>query len=52
MAIDKIIHDLLIMNRDVLAAKVRLGANVGNCFKFLSDDTERFTVRKMIEQVR
>jgi hypothetical protein len=52
MAIDKIIHDLLIMNLDVLAAKVRIGANSGDCFKFLSDETERFTVRKMIEQAR
>lgn len=46
----QIATDLLIMNRDALAALVTLGGN--DPLKFITNPTDRFIVSKMLEQVR
>ena len=42
--------DLLVMNRDALAALVTLGARAGNPLAFVSDATDRFVVAQMLKQ--
>ncbi len=49
-AAQKTAAELLIMNRDALAALVTLGAKAGDPCKFISDKTDRFTVYKMLHQ--
>ena len=43
--------DLLIMNRDALAALVTLGARSGDPLMFINNATDRFTVTQMLKQV-
>lgn len=44
------ISDLLHMNKDALAALVRLGADAGDPRKFITDETDRWTVAKLLNQ--
>lgn len=44
----QIIQDLLVMNRDALAALVQLGGD--DPLKFIADATDRFVVAQMIKQ--
>lgn len=48
----KIAAELLQMNKDALAALVMLGAKSGNVLRFVTDETDRFIVRRMIVTVR
>jgi hypothetical protein len=49
-AAQKTAAELLIMNKDALAALVRMGADAGDPVKFISDPTDRFTVYQMLRQ--
>ena len=49
--IQAITTDLLLMNKDALAALVTLGARSGDPLMFVSDATDRFTVTQMLKQV-
>lgn len=48
----KISAELLVMNRDALAALVVLGAKDGDPLQFITDATDRFIVASLIVQVR
>lgn len=48
----KVAAELLQMNRDALAALVRLGADAGDPLQFITNATDRFMVARMIVQVR
>jgi len=48
----KIAAELLQMNRDALAALVVLGAKSGNVLEFISNETDRFVVARMLGTVR
>jgi hypothetical protein len=48
----KIAAELLQMNRDALAALVVIGAKSGNVLQFITNDTDRFVVRRLIITVR
>ncbi len=50
-AVQEVTSDLLIMNRDALAALVTIGARNGDPLMFVSDATDRFTVTQMLKQV-
>lgn len=47
-----ILENLLFMNKDALAALVQLGATIhSDPLRFVTNETDCFTVRKLIEQV-
>lgn len=48
----KIAAELLQMNRDALAALVILGAKSGNVMQFISNETDRFVVSRLLVTVR
>lgn len=48
----KIAAELLIMNRDALAALVVLGAKAGDPMQFVTDATDRFVVARLLVTVR
>lgn len=48
----KIAAELLQMNRDALAALVMLGAKSGNVMQFISSETDRFVVARLLVTVR
>jgi len=48
----KIAAELLQMNRNALAALVMLGAKAGNVLQFVTSETDRFIVRRLIVTVR
>ena len=50
MTYQSIIQDLLVMNRDALAALVQLGGD--EPLKFVTNATDRFFVAQMLKQVR
>lgn len=48
----KIAAELLQMNKNTLAALVVLGAKSGNVLQFITNETDRFVVRRLIVTVR
>lgn len=51
-ATQKVAAELLIMNRDALAALVTLGAKAGDALQFITNPSDRFVVAQMLVQVR
>lgn len=50
--IQKVAAELLVMNKDALAALVTLGAKAGDPMQFVSDATDRFVVARLLVTVR
>lgn len=50
-AVQTITSQLLVMNRDALAALVTIGARNGDPMLFVSNATDRFIVTQMLKQV-
>jgi|GEM_PF-6949716 len=51
-AAQKTAAELLIMNRDALAALVVLGAKAGDAMQFITNPTDRFVVARLLVTVR
>jgi hypothetical protein len=49
-AAQKTAAELLIMNRNALAALVTIGAREGDATKYVTDPTDRFTIHRMLHQ--
>ena len=50
--IQKVAAELLVMNKDALAALVTLGAKAGDPMQFVSDATDRFVVARLLVMAR
>jgi len=48
--VQTVISELLMINKDALAALVTLGSKTGDPVKFVSDPTDRFVVNKLLNQ--
>lgn len=49
-AVQTVITELLMINKDALAALVALGAKIDDPVKFVSDPTDRFVVYRLLNQ--